>query len=73
MQKTGYQYPKNSVKKSKSPNFKKVWGTEACKEKLVDFAALDVVPCLPQMEWETYLIQVELEAPFQIWDKKLMN
>ena len=45
--------------------FKKVWGTEACKEKLVDFDALDEVPCPPQMERETFLSQVDLEAPFQ--------
>ena len=34
--------------------FKKVWGTEACKENIVDFAALDEVPCPPQMEHETF-------------------
>ena len=45
--------------------FNKVWGTEACKEKIVDFDALDEVPCLPQMERETILSQVDLEAPFQ--------
>ena len=38
--------------------------TEACKEKLVDFHTLDEVPC-PQMEHETFLSQVDLEAPFQ--------
>ena len=35
--------------------FKKGWGTEACKEKLVDFAALDEVPYPPQMEHETLI------------------
>ena len=55
-----------SVKESTICNvFKKVWGTEACKEKLVDFDALDEVPCPPQMERETFLSQVDLEAPFQ--------
>ena len=39
--------------------------TEACKEKLVDFNALDEVLCPPQMEHETFLSQVDLEAPFQ--------
>ena len=38
---------------------------EACKEKLADFDALDEVPCPPQMESETFLSQVDLEAPFQ--------
>ena len=55
-----------SVKQSTIVNvFKKVWGTEACKEKLVDFDALDEVPCPSQMERETFLSQVDLEAPFQ--------
>ena len=45
--------------------FKKVWSTKVCKEKLVDFDALDEVPCPPQMERETFLNQVDLEAPFQ--------
>jgi hypothetical protein len=56
----------NSVKESTIVNcFKKVWSTEACKEKLVDFDALDEVPCPSQMERETFLNQVDLEAPFQ--------
>ena len=42
-----------------------IWGTEACKEKLVDFDALDEVPCPPQMKRETFLSQIDLEAPFQ--------
>ena len=38
--------------------------TEACKEKLVDFHALDEVPCLPQMEHETFLSQVDFRGSF---------
>ena len=45
--------------------FKKVWSTKVCKEKLVDFDSLDEFPCPPQMECETFLNQVDLEAPFE--------
>ena len=41
-----------------------LWST-LDKEKLIDFDALDEVPCPPQMERETFLSQVDLEAPFQ--------
>ena len=48
--------------------------TEACKEKLVDFNALDEVPCLPQMEHETFLTPntplIQLWCP---WSKLNMD
>ena len=45
--------------------FKKLWGTEECKTRLDNFDVLSEVPCPPQMDRETFLSQVDLEAPFQ--------
>ena len=45
--------------------FKKVWSTKVSKEKKVDNDALVEFPCPPQMDRETFLNQVDLEAPFQ--------
>ena len=57
----------NSVKESTIANcFKKVWGTESVRKNQLTLMLLDEVPCPPQMERETFLSQVDLEAPFQV-------
>ena len=62
--KTGYLCPKNSVKETTIANcFKTVWSTEVSKEKLVDFALVEI-PYPPQMECETFKSQVDIKAPF---------